>query len=112
MSGLMFPLTGTAMGRGMTHLIGELGRENEDPLLSACWASLFRVRPCQGGLALSSCACDWLGKSVHSCHPSIAIFFSEQLYQLQNDVLTLISLLLASELGEEGGGQGWWSQRH
>lgn len=39
-------------------------------------------------------------------------FFLSSSVSNKDDVLTPISLLVASELGEEGGGQGWWSQRH
>lgn len=39
-------------------------------------------------------------------------FFLSSSISNEDDVLTPISLLVASELGEEGGGQGWWSQRH
>lgn len=84
-------------------------RRNEDPRLCVCWASPFRVRLCRSGLGLSSSVSDWLGKSGQFLSQIDSHFCLVSPVSNKGAVLTPISLLVECELGEEGGGKGWWS---
>lgn len=87
------------MDRGMTYLIGELGKENEDPLPSTCWASPESgpARVAWRCLAVAREVCPFLSSSY-------GLFFLSSSISNKDDVLTLISLLLGEEVEDKDGG--------